>query len=299
MSEPLTIAGPATIAESGTTAEPVTIIEALPSTLWGRVKAAWRYRRYYPVLVREISLRKFRNTFLGFWWLIVRPLIPALMTIATFTYVVQVNTNGVPYSIFFLPGFIIWNLFQSFISFQVRTLLWMRGLLKKMYLPKLLIPLASVGPPLIELCITLGVFAVVVIAYLIHGHAYIEWSWKLLLVVPCLLLTMMLAISIGMVTSVLALFLRDIVYSIAYILQVGFFVTPVAYPITAIPENVRWILFALNPMTTLVETTRWAVTGVGAFDPVWFTVGCVEILVIAALCLTFFTRAESYLADTV
>ncbi len=278
----------------------IQIIELRSATLSGRIRAAWQYRRYYPILLREITMRRFRNTVLGFWWLILRPLIPTIIAITTFTYFVEVNTGDVPYGIFFLAGFIPWNLLQSSSHFMSRTLMWTRGLMKKMYLPKMLIPPASVGPPMIELGITFAALIVLTVIYgFSDGKSYIVFSWGLLLFPVCIILAFILALSIGMVISVVALLMRDIIYSVNYVMQMLMFVTPVVYPVSSLPPNVQWAFVVFNPMTGVIETARWSITGSGAFEPLWFLVSLVEISVIAVLCLTFFARAESYLSDIV
>ena len=278
----------------------VVVIEARPATVRGRVKAAWQYRRYYPILFKEITMRKFRNTVLGWWWLILRPLIPTAIAVVTFTFFIEIDTGDLPYGIFFLSGFIVWHLLHSLVRFMSRTMMWTRSIMKKMYLPKLLIPFASVGPPLIELVVTIVAILFVAIYYLITLDTfYIIFSWGLLLFPLCLILSMVLALAIGMVVSVVALFMRDIIFSISYVIQMAMFVTPVIYPVSSVPENLQWMFIWLNPMTGVIETGRWALTGYGAFEPLWLLISVVEIGLIALLCLTFFARAESYLSDIV
>ncbi len=280
--------------------EEITVIQARTATLRGRAKAAWQYRRYYPILLREITMRRFRNTVLGVWWLFLRPMIPVVIAITTFTYFVQVDTGEVPYGIFFLAGFIPWNLLHSSVQFMSRTMMWSRAIMKKMYLPKLLIPAASVGPPLVELGITIVALIGVIIFYSVtQGHSYFNLSWGALLIPVCLFLALVLALSIGMVISVVALLMRDIIFSVNYVMQMLMFVTPVIYPVSSLPPNVQWVFIVFNPMTGVIETMRWAVTGSGAFEPLWLLISILEIALISFLCLTFFARAESYLSDIV
>jgi lipopolysaccharide transport system permease protein len=278
----------------------IQVIEARPATVRARVKAAWQYRRYYPILLREITMRKFRNTLLGFWWLILRPMIPTVIAIVTFTYFVQVDTADVPYGIFFLAGFIPWNLLQTSSHFMSRSMMWTRSIMKKMYLPKLLVPIASVGPPLIELLITIAALIIMIVVYSFTQDQFrFTFTWRLLLFPVSIILSFIMALSVGMVISVIALFMRDIIYSVNYVMQMLMFVTPVLYPVSSVPENLQWLFIVFNPMTGVIETSRWALTGSGVYDPLWLLVSIVEIGLIALLCLTFFARAESYLSDIV
>lgn len=278
----------------------VTVIDARPASLWGRVAAAWRFRHYYPVLLKELALRRFRNTILGVWWLVLRPLIPMVIIVLAFTRFVTVDTGELPYALFFVSAYIGWNLFQSTVTFMSRTLMWSKSLMRKMYLPKMIIPAASIGPPMIELAITCIAFAgLAAFFYFQDGVADIAWSWRILLAIPTLMVVLLFALSIGAVFSVIALLMRDIIFSIGWVIQAIMFATPVIYPMSSIPAESRWIFHVFNPMAGLVETMRWSLTGFGTFEPLWFAVSILQVAICALLCFTFFARAETYLADVV
>jgi lipopolysaccharide transport system permease protein len=276
------------------------VIEARPQTLAARLEALWRYRAFYAFLFQEISMKKFRGTVLGFWWLILRPLIPAAITIVVFTHMVPMESHGLPYAIFFLSGFVTWNAFQATLVFMPRTLLWMRGVMRRTYFPKLLVPLASIGPPLIELAVMLCLLALTVGYFAIAGGGpALRYGWAMLWFPACLILALSFAFAIGTVMSVAALFFRDVVFSVAYFAQLFMFLTPVIYPISFVPEPYRWIVYALNPVAQMVETSRWSLTGLGDFQPLCFLLAAGTIAAAFALSIAFFLRAEAYLADEI
>ena len=275
----------------------ITVIEARPKTLAARLLALWRYRAFYSFLFQEISMKKFRDTALGVWWLILRPLIPTSITIVIFTFLAPMQSMGLPYAIFFLSGFISWNMFQSTIIFMPRTLLWMQGIMRRTYFPKLLVPFASVGPPLLELLVVLSLFVLSVVYFGIRGHFHMPWEPQLLLFPICIFLSLTFGFAVGTVLSVVAVFFRDVVFSVGYFAQVLMFLTPVIYPMTFVPANYRWIIYALNPMAQVVEVSRWSLTGVGEFQPYFFLLASVTIFIAFALSIAFFLRAETFLAD--
>jgi lipopolysaccharide transport system permease protein len=278
--------------------ETITIIEARPRTIAARLAALWHYRAFYPLLLKEISMKKFRGTMLGFWWLVLRPLIPTAMAVITFTFVVRMETHGLPYAIFYFSGFITWYLFQSNVMFMPRTLLWMQGMSRRIYYPKLLVPLASVGPSFVELLVTLSLFGATLLFFLFTtGSTHLRVGWEMLWFLPCLILTLLFSVAIGMVTSVIALFFRDVVFTVSYFAQMLFFLTPVIYPVSFIPDGYRGVLYVLNPMAQLVETSRWSLIGAGDFQFVFFASTCVTITLAFFLSVAFFLRAETYLAD--
>lgn len=279
--------------------EPIVVIEARPQALGERMRALWRYRGFYGFLFREILMRKARGTFLGFWWLILRPLIPAAGFIAAFTMVAPVDTGGdVPYAVFFLSGFIPWRFFQGALTILPRSLMWTRAIMQRTYFPRLLVPLAGFGPALIELVVLLAIFLVVaVVQSWQKGAGVVQISWATLWIIPCLVGALLLALAFGMVLSVVALFFRDVVFSVGYVTQMFMFVTPVLYPPTIVPAEYRWVLYALNPMAQIVEVSRWALTGAGQFAPGFVALSFAMILTLFGLAVAFFLRAEAHLGD--
>ena len=211
---------------------------------------------------------------------------------------VRMESHGLPYAIFFLSGFVTWNVFQSTLIFMPRTLMWMQGMMRRTYFPKLLVPLASIGPPLIELGVMLCLLVVTVAYFTIAGgEPPLHFGWPMLWFPVCLSLALLFSFAIGTVMSVAALFFRDVVYSVAYFAQLFMFVTPVIYPVTFVPESYRWIVYALNPMAQVVEVSRWSLTGIGDFRPGFLLLAAGTILVTFVLSIAFFLRAEAYLAD--
>jgi len=275
--------------------QPTIVIEARPQTIRARLGALWRYRGFYGLLFKEITTRKSRGTLLGFWWLIIRPLIPAAGLIFVFGNVQPLET-GVPYPIFFLSGYIPWRMFQSAITYLPRTLTWTQGIMRRTYFPRLLVPLAGFGMTFIELAVLLVVLAVVALLPVASGSPFpLHLGWHTLWLLPCLLAALLFALAFGLVFSVVALFFRDVIFSLRFFSQMVMFLTPVIYPVTFVPEGYRWALYALNPMAQVVLVSRWALTGQGALDLPFVFLSFGTILAALAAGLAFFLRAETHL----
>ena len=130
-----------------TQAQPTIVIEARPESVRARLWSLWHYRAFFGFLAKEIVMRRARGTLLGFWWVLFRALAPAVTMIYTFTAVKPVETSaGVPYSVFFLSGFITWRVFQSALSYLPRTMTWTQSIMRRAYFPRLLVPLAGLAP---------------------------------------------------------------------------------------------------------------------------------------------------------
>jgi lipopolysaccharide transport system permease protein len=283
---------------AGAASEPTVVIRARPATTLAQLRALWEYRGFYGFLFKEIMMRKARGTLLGIWWLVLRALIPAAGFIFTFAVVAPVNTGqDIPYSVFFLSGFIPWRLFQGTLTVLPRSLMWMRSIMQRTYFPRLLVPFAGIGPVLIEVALLWIVFAIVVWMSSMGGSPFpLHLGWHTLLLLPSLFGALMFALAFGMVLSIVALFFRDVVFSVGYVAQMFMFLTPVLYPTDAIPESYRWLV-RVNPMAQVVELSRLALTGRGEFDVLWIAIAFATILTAFAACTTFFLRAETVLGD--
>jgi lipopolysaccharide transport system permease protein len=279
--------------------QPTVLIEARPETMSATLQAMWRYRGFYGLLFKENLMRRAKGTLLGFWWVILRPLVAAAGFIATFVLVAPVNTgNAIPYPVFFLSGFIPWRLFQATVTQLPRSLTRARSIMQRTYFPRLLVPLAGFGQALIEVGLLCAVLAIVVIA-LAWGPAALPLrvGWQMLWFVPCLLGSLLFALAIGMVIGIVALFFRDVLFSVAYVVQLLMFVTPVLDPVTYVPGGYRGVLYAVNPMAQMVVVSRWALTGQGEFQWPFVLLSFATILATLAASTAFFLRAEAHLGD--
>jgi lipopolysaccharide transport system permease protein len=278
--------------------QPTIVIEARPETVSARLRSLWRYRGFYSFLFKELTMRKGRGTLLGIWGILLRPIVPAVGLIFAFGSVRPVDTGGVPYAIFFLSGYIPWQVFQSALRYLPRSLGWSQGLMKRTYFPRLLVPLAGFGMPFIEFLILALVFVVAIAMTMWRGEPFpLHLGWHTLWLVPCLIGTLLFALSFGLVFSVVALFFRDVIFSLRFFAQIMMFLTPVIYPVTFIPEAYRWVVYVLNPMAQLVIVCRYALIGEGDVQLPFLLLSFAMILVALVGSVAFFLRAELHLGD--
>jgi lipopolysaccharide transport system permease protein len=278
---------------------PTVVIEATPDTIPARLVEVWRYRKFFSFLFKEITGRRARGTLLGWWWLILRPLIPAAIMIFAFSAVRPVDTgSSVPYALFFLSGYIPFTLFQMSMRFLPRTLGWTRSIMSKTYFPRLLVPMAGFGNPGIYVAVLVVAFIVITAAITWNtGTMPLQLGWRVLWVIPALVQTMMFSLAIGMVLGVVALFFRDIIFTARFGAMIFLVVTPVIWPIDWIPAAWRWLLYALNPMAQAVLVSRWALTGDGVFEPGFAALSFGTTTVMLLVATVFFLRAERLLGD--
>jgi lipopolysaccharide transport system permease protein len=233
----------------------------------------------------------YQKTALGWWWLVVRPLLTAITTTIVMHSFAGVEAGSTPYILFVLVGLAIWNLFEQGLLAVTRSLRLAK--LVPGDVPPILLPVGSLAPRLLELGLTLGLILVMNAYFLVRdGRSHLALGLETLLIVPAVLLCLLLAVGIGLFTAVLVGNKTDLRFGLSYVLRAWFLLTPVIYPLSLVPE--RWRpLASLNPMTTIVELFKWGLLGPAGRGDVGHALVTIPALVLAfAAGVWFFSRAR-------
>jgi lipopolysaccharide transport system permease protein len=272
-------------------------IEPIRVGLIARVREFWRYRRILWFFASRRIKERYESTTLGMFWLFARPLLPILLSSAIFGLMLGIKSDGVPYFLFFLTGSSCWRLFERSVIAATRSLEQSRGLIKKVYFPRLVAPIASVAPSFIEFAIMVGLTLVVGgFYYYRDGDSHLRLGFLVLLAPVAAGLAILLALAVGFWTSVFQVRHRDVQLSLRYVLQFWLYATPIIYAHSAIPERFRF-LASLNPMTGVVELYKWSLLGVGDFPGRALVPSIAITLTIFVTGAAFFNRAESASVD--
>ena len=247
-------------------APPEVVVRDAPDTIRSSIRQAWAERHLVPRLGVRVLVKLAAGTKLGLSWLAIRPLMETVAFTLLFGGVLQVSSPGpAPYFIFVLAGLTGWRLFDRSVFYLTRSFDVYRKLMKEVALPLLLIPLASIAFPAVEIAVYLLVFAVsILVFYFVDGQLYIQIDTFALIGGFGLILTT--AFGIGLWTSVLNAKARDVRLAIRYVLQIWLFVTPVIYPLSALPKGYAWIA-AVNPMTAPIELVKAGLLHTGNVRP--------------------------------
>jgi lipopolysaccharide transport system permease protein len=239
-------------------------IEPRGDGLWPRVRDVWRSRHLVRYFGSQALDKAYSRTLLGWTWLFARALFPALVGTFVFGNVVGVEHGGdVPYFLFFLTGMSCWHLFDQSLMWITRSLESNRRLLTKMYFPRLILPVANVAPALAEFLVQLILLLSAALYYFVKdGRSYLSFGPPMLAALVALFLSVVLALGLGFWTSVLGANYRDVRFALRYVMGFWYFLTPVIYPVSRVPENLRWLV-ELNPMASLVQMFRWGMIGHG------------------------------------
>jgi lipopolysaccharide transport system permease protein len=252
----------------------------------------WRYRELLGFLAwRDIKVR-YKQAVLGVAWAVVQPAITTAIFVFLFGNLAKMPSGGVPYPLLVLAGLLPWQLFAAALSGSSGSLVGNASLISKVYFPRLLVPLSSVGVALVDFAVVLVLFTGLSAWY---GH-WPTWHW---LVLPFfILLALAAALGAGLWLTALTVRYRDFRFIVPFLLQVGVFVSPVGYRTDYYP-NWRDLL-ALNPLTGVIDGFRWCLLG-GTHDFSAQGLGT-SILLITITCVTgvwFFRRTERGFADII
>lgn len=257
-----------------------------------RLGDLWEYSDLLYFLVwRDIKVR-YKQTALGALWAILQPVLATLVFSIFFGRLAKMPSNGIPYPIFAYTAMVPWQLFAYSLSESANSLVNNQNLIRKVYFPRLLIPIAAVLAGLVDFGIS---FVLLIIMMLFFG---IVPTLAIIALPLLLLLAVASALAVGIWLSALNVQYRDVRYTIPFLTQLWLFATPVVYPSTLVPQQWR-LLYGLNPMAGVVEGFRWALLGSkGGLGPmIW--VSSVVVLLLLTGGIFYFRRMESAFADIV
>lgn len=253
----------------------------------------WAYRELLYFLVwRDVKVR-YKQTALGVVWAVLQPLVAMVIFSVVFGHLAKIRTDsGVPYPLFVFAGLLPWQYFASSLTLSSLSVVSNSPLVTKVYFPRLLLPLASIGVPIIDFLCS---FAILIGMFFWYG---LVPHWHAVVIPVFLGMALLTALGVGLWLSALNVRYRDVPYMIPFLTQIWLYATPVIYPVTLVPKNYRWLI-ALNPMTGVVAGFRWVVLGRGVPD---YTVYAVSTFVGLALViggLWYFKRVERRFADVI
>ncbi|PKO17685.1 MAG: phosphate ABC transporter permease [Chloroflexi bacterium HGW-Chloroflexi-10] len=278
------------------TQSPVTYLRPAKGLAALNLRDLWEYRELTLFLTwRDLKVR-YKQTLLGFSWVILQPVINLVVFNILFGNLLNVPTDNIPYPIFFVSAYLPWEYFSGSLTRSSSSLVGSANLISKIYFPRMVIPISSVLSRLVDFAVSFIVLIVLMVIYKIVP------TFNLLFLPLFLLLAMITALGVGLWLSALNVRFRDINYLVPFLVQIWMFVTPVIYGSSLIPEQFRFIL-GLNPMTGVVEGFRWAILG-GQLSTAYhpgplFIISIVITLIILVTGIFFFRNTERTFADVI
>jgi lipopolysaccharide transport system permease protein len=268
------------------------VIEPTQGWLGLNVREIWQFRNVLGSLVgRDIKVR-YKQTVLGFLWAFLQPVLKMVVFTVIFGRWAGMGPQGYPYPVFVLAGILPWELFSASVTRASESIVSQQQFITKVYFPRLIIPLSVVGAALVDFAV-----AFVILIGLAVYYPQVHLGLSLLSVFPLVLLTVLVSAGAGTLFAALNVAYRDVRHAVPFIVQLWMFLTPVIYPVTLVPERLRWLL-NLNPMTGVIAGFRWAVLG----QPIDWSGAATSLAVAVSLCvagMAYFRRTERVFADIV
>jgi lipopolysaccharide transport system permease protein len=262
-----------------------------------RTREIWRYRRILWFFSRRSLQSLYSKTVLGPAWIFIRTLVPLAVSSFVFGQIMQVPSGGVPYFVFFLAGQVPWNFFDGPLIRGSQGIEVNRELLTKLYVPRIILPLGSMTAGIAEPVIIALVLMGSLVYYRVNeGVWYVRPEPQLPAAAAAVAVVLAFAFSLTLWTSVWQARARDARFALRYVVGFWLFLTPVIYPLSAVPADIRWMA-QLNPLTAPVETFKWALLPGMQHSWPWFLYS-VAVTVAAFLGgAWYFTRSEAVTMD--
>jgi lipopolysaccharide transport system permease protein len=271
--------------------EHVTVIEPVKGWRMLDLKEIWAYRELLWVLtMRDVKVR-YKQTVLGVAWAVIQPVMTMVVFSIIFGRLAGLPSDGFPYPVFVYAALLPWTFFANAISQSANSVVGAQNLVSKVYFPRLLIPLSSIGAGLVDLAIS----TLILLCLMLFFGVMPTWQ---LLVAPILLVAVVFtALGVGTLLAALTVAYRDFRYVVGFMVQIWLYCTPVVYASSLIPERWQWLLF-LNPMAGLVDGFRSVFLG-QAFNVEALLTSFIISIVIFLVGIAYFETVERRFADII
>ncbi|MDX2469597.1 MAG: ABC transporter permease [SAR324 cluster bacterium] len=253
----------------------------------------WRFRELFYILAwRDIAVQ-YKQTIMGILWAVIRPFLTMIIFVFVFGKIAKLPSEGVPYPIFVFSAMLPWTFFATAFSSSGNSLVSNSSLISKVYFPRLIIPAASIIVAAVDFLISF----VILIALMIW---YQYWPTIHMLLLPAFLaLAFLAAFGSGLFIASLNVKYRDFNFIVPFVVQLGLYISPVAFSVTLVPEKYK-LLYYLNPMVAVIDGFRWAVTGgKTSLNMTEIYVSLSVTLFLCILGVMYFRKTEKTFADVI
>ncbi|MFT4681174.1 MAG: lipopolysaccharide transport system permease protein [Flavobacteriales bacterium] len=251
-----------------------------------------QYKSLIWTLAKRDLKGRFAQSYLGWVWIVLRAGFTLFFFTLIFNHFLSVESEELPYPIFAFSGMVAWYLFSGLTQSTGLSLINSSDLIRKIYFPKLVLPLARSLEVLVELAIHL---IILFLGLLVFGvQPSLSWLLVPFLFIPVLLLGLMCGIWLSLFT----VRIRDLQYIIPFILNFGIWLTPVFYPVSIVPEQFRPLVYWVNPLVSSLDCIRWAIVPNGQFPILIIPIASILVFFLA-VGVFFFQRKDGNMVDTI
>lgn len=241
--------------------------------------------------LREVKVR-YKQSVLGAAWALLQPLALMLVFTTVFSLLVQIPSDDLPYPVFSYTALLAWTFFASAVSFAIPSLVNNLNLVTKVYFPREILPIASIGAAFVDFLVAGGLLVVVLVYF--HIPFGVTLLWVPLLVCVQVLLTL----GVVLPAAALNVFFRDIRFVVPLAVQVLMYATPVIYPVSLVPPSLR-LIYAINPLVGIIDSYRRVVVQGLPPVPEYLTMSALVSILLAVVGYAYFKQVEASFADCI
>ena len=257
------------------------------------LKELWQYRELFYIFAwRDIKVR-YKQTFLGITWVLFQPLVSMVVFTVFFGNFAKMPSGNLPYPLFVLCGLVFWTFFSNALASASASLISNENIIKKVYFPKVILPLSTIITGSVDL-----VISVMLLFCVSFYFKFIPPLSIFLVILIGYVISFLTASGLGLFFSAINVKYRDVRYIIPFFIQTLIFLTPVIYPTSIIKSSGR-LLFSLNPLAAVIESMRGVISGNPGIDFVGLGTAGLVALVIFLAGLAFFNATEKFFADII
>jgi lipopolysaccharide transport system permease protein len=272
--------------------ERITVIKPAPRWPHLDLRELWHFRELLARLTwRDVAVR-YKQTSIGVAWAILQPFLTMVVFTLVFGKFGNFSSNNLPYPIFTYSALLPWTYFATSVALSSGSLVSNRGLVTKVYFPRVLLPLAGVIVPIVDFMLALVVLFGMMVWFQVWP------SFAIVLSPLFLFMAFVSALGVALFLSAVNVRYRDVPYAIPFLMQSWMFVSGVVFAINSLPEKWQWVL-ALNPMTAVISGFQWGFLGTAAPDLGKTLVSVAATVVFFVVGLGYFRRSEPRFADTI
>ena len=277
-------------------AKPTYIVDA-DKMLSSHPKEIWAFRELFLLLVKRDFVAVYKQTVLGPLWFFVQPFLASLVFMVVFGQIARLPTTDLPPLVFYMSGIIAWSFFSNCLSQVAATFLGSGPLFRKIYFPRLIVPLSQITMNLLNFFAQFLVLLAVIAVFELNGRR-IELGIKLLALPLVMGVMAVLALGIGCLIAAATVKYRDLNIIVGYTLNLWMYGSLVIYPRSAVPQNLLWLL-GLNPMASLIECYRSSIFGTEHTEVQPAIIATAITLVVVVAGLWCFAKAEGTFTDSI
>jgi lipopolysaccharide transport system permease protein len=253
----------------------------------------WQYRELFYFLAWRDVLVRYKQTAIGIFWALIRPLLTMLVFTIVFGKLAKLPSGGVPYPILVFAGMLPWQFFANSLSECSDSLITNANLISKVYFPRLIVPASAVIVSFVDFLLS-GIILLALMAW----YNFVP-SWRIITLPLFILIAFAVSVGVGLWIAALNVQYRDFRYIVPFLVQFGLYISPVGFSSSIVPQQWR-LLYSLNPMVGVIDGFRWAILG---YDSAIYWPGFILSLGLVVMFLVsgiwYFRRMERTFADVI